>query len=131
MKIYTDRNWVIVKDKKKPQMFVRITCIICLCVFTVAMQVLFLTQWTVHSVTPRPTLNLNQFKCPRVMVALPGKAVPWNTRKWPVLSFTPDGRGLLFSINWYVAILLTDYIYWLDMEKYRMRSNLSTAYNHS
>lgn len=42
MKIYTDRNWVIVKDKKKNhQMFVRITCIICLCVFTVAMEVLF------------------------------------------------------------------------------------------
>lgn len=133
MKIYTDRNWVIVKDKKKThQMFVRITCIICLCVFTVAMEVLFfLAQWTVHSVTPRPTLTLNQFKRPKVVVALPGKAVPWNTRKWPVLSFTPDGRGLLFSINWYVAILFTGYIYCLDMEKYRMRSNLSTAYNHS
>lgn len=62
-------------------MFVRITCIICLCVFTVAMEVLFFWLNEQSSVTPRPTLNLNQFKCPRVVVALPGKAVPWNTRK--------------------------------------------------
>lgn len=132
MKIYTDRNWVIVKDKKNPPN-VRANNVyyMFMCIHRCNGSTIFLAQWTVHSVTPRPTLNLNQFKCPRVVVALPGKAVPWNTRKWPVLSFTPDGRGLLFSINWYVAILFTGYIYCLDMEKYRMRSNLSTAYNHS
>lgn len=41
MKIYTDRNWVIVKDKKKPPNVRANNVYYMLCVFTVAMQVLF------------------------------------------------------------------------------------------